>query len=129
MNAAGASSPPIAGGGVGGRRAKGARPKHVPRRMCVACREHDTKRGLIRIVRSPEGEVALDPTGRRNGRGAYLCHAPACWERALRAGLLNRALNTVIDDETVAALRRHAATLGSGAGEDPAGGAVATGGN
>jgi len=87
--------------------------------MCVACREHDAKRGLIRIVRTPEGAVALDPTGRRNGRGAYLCHQPGCWERALRAGILNRALKTTIDDETVAAFRRHAATLagGDGAGE------------
>ncbi len=62
---------------------QGPRPKHVPQRMCVACREHDAKRGLIRIVRTPEGPVGLDPTGKRNGRGAYLCHNPACWERAL----------------------------------------------
>jgi uncharacterized protein len=96
------------------RTAKGPRPKHVPRRMCVACREHDAKRGLIRVVRTPEGTVELDPTGKRNGRGAYLCHQPACWERALRgggAGALARALNTTIDDEAVAALRRHAESL------------------
>jgi predicted RNA-binding protein YlxR (DUF448 family) len=82
--------------------------------MCVACREHDAKRGLIRIVRTPEGAVEIDPTGKRNGRGAYLCHNPACWERALRgggSGPLARALNTTIDDDAVAALRRHAATL------------------
>jgi hypothetical protein len=88
--------------------------------MCVACREHDTKRGLIRIVRTPEGAVALDPTGRRNGRGAYLCHQYACWERALRVGLLARALNTTIDEETVVALRRHAATLQPAAEPAPA---------
>lgn len=93
------------------------RPKHVPRRMCVACREHDAKRGLIRLVRSPEGAVEVDPTGKRNGRGAYLCHAPACWDRALRgggSGLVARALNTTIDDATVAVLRDHAATLATG---------------
>ena len=105
-----------------GRRTKGPRPKHVPQRMCVACREHDAKRGLVRVVRTPEGPVALDPTGKRNGRGAYLCHQPACWERALRGGssLLARALNTTIDDETVAALRRHAASLPPATATDPA---------
>jgi predicted RNA-binding protein YlxR (DUF448 family) len=52
---------------------KGLRPKHVPRRTCVACRETDAKRQLIRLVRTPEGTVEVDPTGKRNGRGAYLC--------------------------------------------------------
>jgi predicted RNA-binding protein YlxR (DUF448 family) len=93
------------------KRTKGPRPKHVPQRMCVACREHDTKRGLYRIVRTPEGTVEPDPTGRRNGRGAYLCAKTACWERALSSGLLNRALNVEIDQESVDALRRYAATL------------------
>lgn len=93
------------------RRRKGPRPRHVPQRMCVTCRQHDAKRGLTRIVRSPEGEVALDPTGRRNGRGAYLCHQQTCWEKALTTGQLSRALNIEIDAETVTALRRHAATL------------------
>ena len=93
------------------KRTKGPRPKHVPRRMCIACREHDTKRGLYRIVRTPDGTVEPDPTGRRNGRGAYLCAKPACWERALSSGLLNRALNVEIDQESLDALRRFAATL------------------
>ncbi len=92
-------------------RKKGPRPKHVPQRMCVACREHDVKRGLYRIVRTPEGTVEPDPTGRRNGRGAYLCGRAACWEKALATGMLARALNVSIDTETMDALRRHAATL------------------
>ena len=90
---------------------KGPRPKHVPQRMCIACREHDTKRGLHRIVRTPEGVVEPDATGRRNGRGAYLCGQAACWEKALASGLLARALNVEIDKDTVISLRRHAATL------------------
>lgn len=105
-----------------GRGRAGARPKHVPQRMCVACRTHDAKRGLIRLVRTPEGQVAIDPTGKRNGRGGYLCHSAACWERALRgngAGLLARALNTTIDDATVAALQAHAATLAAEPADDP----------
>src|SRR5215211_804131 len=79
--------------------------------MCVACRGHDTKRGLYRIVRDPGGEVAPDPTGRRNGRGAYLCGQVACWEKALASGLLARALNVEIGTETLDRLRRYAATL------------------
>jgi uncharacterized protein len=92
-------------------RRKGPRPKHVPQRMCIACRSHDAKRGLFRIVRSPEGEVEPDPTGRRNGRGAYLCGQHGCWEKALGSGLLARALNVEIDTETLDRLRRYAATL------------------
>lgn len=92
-------------------RKKGPRPKHVPQRMCAACREHDAKRGLYRIVRTPEGAVEPDPTGRRNGRGAYLCGRAACWEKALSSGLLNRALNVEINPESLDALRRYAATL------------------
>jgi hypothetical protein len=79
--------------------------------MCVACRGHDTKRGLYRIVRSPEGQVEPDPTGRRNGRGAYLCGQEVCWEKALATGILARALNVEIDTETFDELRRFAATL------------------
>ena len=93
------------------RKQKGPRPKHVPQRMCVACRSHDAKRGLYRIVRSPEGQVDPDPTGRRNGRGAYLCGQGACWEKALASGMLGRALNTEIDPETLDRLRRYADTL------------------
>lgn len=94
-----------------GRKDAGLRRKHIPRRMCVACREHDAKRGLFRIVRTPEGTVELDPSGRRNGRGAYLCHRSACWERALSRGTLARSLNTTLTEETIAVLRRHAAAL------------------
>ncbi|HEY7030833.1 MAG TPA: YlxR family protein [Thermomicrobiales bacterium] len=90
---------------------KGPRPKHVPQRMCVSCRERSAKRTLVRIVRTPEGTVEIDPTGKRNGRGAYLCDDPACWERALRTGALANALKTTIDPETVEMLRGYAATL------------------
>jgi len=90
---------------------KGPRPKHVPRRMCVSCRERSAKRTLVRIVRTPEGAVEIDPTGKRNGRGAYLCDDPACWDRALRSGALANALKTAIDPTAVAMLRSHAATL------------------
>jgi hypothetical protein len=97
------------------KRHKGPRPKHVPQRTCVSCREKGDKRGLIRIVRSPEHEVAIDPTGKRNGRGAYLCYKPGCWRRALTTPLLGRALNTDINEDARAELEKYAATL---AGEE-----------
>jgi uncharacterized protein len=73
-------------------KAKGPRPKHVPQRTCIACRRTDAKRGLMRLVRDVEGRVTLDPTGKRTGRGAYLCHDPACWDQALKRNGLARAL-------------------------------------
>ena len=75
-----------------GTRRKGPRPKHVPQRTCVACRETGAKRALIRLVRTPEGTVEVDPTGKRNGRGAYLCARVSCWERGVNERTLGRAL-------------------------------------
>jgi uncharacterized protein len=74
------------------KKTKGPRPKHVPVRMCIACRRTDAKRGLLRLVRDAEGRVTLDPTGKRAGRGAYVCHDPACWETMLKRQGLERAL-------------------------------------
>ena len=75
-----------------GTRRKGPRPKHVPQRTCVACRETGAKRALIRLVRTPGGTVEVDPTGKRNGRGAYLCARVSCWERGVNERTLGRAL-------------------------------------
>jgi hypothetical protein len=71
---------------------KGQRPRHVPRRTCVACRRTDAKRGLIRLVRTAEGGVAIDPGGKRQGRGAYLCAVRTCWQTAFKRKQLERAL-------------------------------------
>lgn len=60
--------------------------KHVPQRTCVGCREVLAKRGLIRIVRTPQG-IQVDPTGKMNGRGAYLHDRRSCWERGLKGAL------------------------------------------
>lgn len=70
----------------------GKRPKHVPQRTCIACRRTDAKRQLVRLIRTPEGRVEVDETGKRRGRGAYLCHDPACWQMALKRRSLERAL-------------------------------------
>lgn len=93
------------------KKRKGPRPKHVPQRTCVSCREHSAKRSLIRIVRTPEGRVEVDPTGKKNGRGAYLCDQRGCWDRAVTSNVLSRALNTELSHETLDELRRFAATL------------------
>jgi uncharacterized protein len=72
--------------------ARGSRPRHVPQRTCVACRQINPKRQLVRIVRAQDGSVTIDPTGKRSGRGAYLCSAPQCWDAGLKRGVLPRAL-------------------------------------
>ncbi len=92
------------------RKRKGPRQKHVPVRTCVACRVPDAKRSYVRLVRTSDGHVEIDPTGRRNGRGAYLCRSRACWNRAADGQHLDRALNVQIDADTRAMLREYART-------------------
>lgn len=72
--------------------ARGGRPRHVPVRTCVACRQTGAKRQLVRLVRGQDGSVSIDPTGKRSGRGAYVCEAAACWNAALSRGILTRSL-------------------------------------
>ena len=79
-----------------------------PRRTCVVCRSSAAKRTLHRIVRSPAGTVAYDPTGKAAGRGAYLCGQPSCLDMAVRRRSIQRALkvtDTVAADAAVEALR------------------------
>ena len=68
------------------------RPRHVPQRTCVACRQGKAKRDLVRVVRTTSGAVCVDPTGKQSGRGAYLCLSADCWNTALTRGVLPRAL-------------------------------------
>lgn len=90
---------------------KGRKPRHIPQRTCIVTRQTGDKRGLIRIVRTPEGRVVVDPTGKKNGRGAYLTADRAVWEQALARNLLARALNVEINPEDALALRSYAETL------------------
>ncbi len=76
--------------------------KREPRRTCVGCREVQSKRTLIRVVRSPEG-IRVDPTSKSPGRGAYLHDRRSCWEAALK-GSLERALRVALDDVAKATL-------------------------
>ncbi len=74
------------------------KPRKTPLRMCVGCREMKPKKELIRAVRSPEGEVSLDPTGKKAGRGAYVCMNADCLKRALKQKQLDRALEAHLDE-------------------------------
>ena len=78
------------------------RVKHIPQRTCVGCRTVLPKRTLIRIVRTADG-VAVDPSGKANGRGAYLHDRRSCWEKALR-GALAHALKTELNHSDLARL-------------------------
>lgn len=87
------------------------RRKHVPQRTCIACRTVRGKRELVRIVRTPEGAVVVDQTGKRNGRGAYLCRQRSCWDTALARRQLEQALKVTLTAESEAMLREYAAGL------------------
>lgn len=74
------------------------RPRHKPRRMCVGCRTSDEKRALLRLVRTPDGVVCYDPTGKALGRGAYVCADAACIETARKKRSLARQLSAPVSD-------------------------------
>ena len=74
------------------------RRKHVPQRTCVICRTVQSKRDLVRLVRTPEGQLVIDKTGKQNGRGAYLCRQRSCWEAALTGRQLGKALNMEVGE-------------------------------
>lgn len=80
--------------------------KKVPLRMCTGCGEHKQKRELVRVVRSPEGEISLDLTGRKSGRGAYICPNADCLSKAKKARRLERAFSCQIPDDVYAAMEK-----------------------
>ena len=73
--------------------------KKIPQRQCMGCRERKAKRELIRIVRGPDGIVSLDFTGKRNGRGAYICPSADCLNKVRKAKALDRSLEVPIPEE------------------------------
>ena len=79
--------------------------KKIPLRQCLGCRDMKPKKELIRVVRSPDGEISLDFKGKASGRGAYLCPEPACLKKAVRAKALERALSVSIPPEIYEKLR------------------------
>ncbi|MBO7217474.1 MAG: YlxR family protein [Clostridia bacterium] len=79
--------------------------KKIPLRMCTGCGEMKPKSELVRIVRSPEGEISLDLSGRKNGRGSYICKSVECFDKAVRKKAFERAFKVRLSDELVMNIR------------------------
>lgn len=79
--------------------------KKLPTRMCTGCMQMKAKSELIRIVRSPEGEIFLDTTGRKNGRGAYICKNADCFLKALKKKAFDRAFGVGLPDDLAETIR------------------------
>ena len=80
------------------------KPRKIPQRQCVGCREMKEKKALLRIVRTPEGQILLDGTGKKSGRGAYVCPDPQCLKRARKSRALERAFSAQIPDQVYESL-------------------------
>ncbi|MBQ7466271.1 MAG: YlxR family protein [Oscillospiraceae bacterium] len=78
--------------------------KKIPQRQCVGCRTMKDKKSLLRLVKTPEGEILLDATGKKSGRGAYVCPDSECLKKARKSRALERALETAIPDAVYEAL-------------------------
>lgn len=78
--------------------------RKTPQRLCVVCQSVAAKKELLRIVRSPEGEVSLDPTGKKPGRGVYICQTKECLTRAIKEKRLEKGLRVPIHEEVITAL-------------------------
>ena len=83
--------------------------KKIPTRRCTGCGESFPKRDLIRVVRSPEGELSIDFTGKKSGRGAYICQKTECFRKAKRGGRLSRSLGVPISPEIYDSLEHEVA--------------------
>lgn len=79
--------------------------KKIPQRMCTGCMTMKTKKELIRVVKSKEGEVSIDLTGKKPGRGAYICKSIDCLEKSVKSKRIERNLETKINDELFQKLR------------------------
>lgn len=84
------------------------RPKQrkIPERQCLGCNEHRPKKELLRVVRTPEGEILLDFTGKKSGRGAYICRDVECLKKARRSGRIGRSLDVTVPEEVYDRMER-----------------------
>lgn len=80
--------------------------RKIPERRCLGCNEHKPKAELLRVVRTPEGEVVLDFKGKMNGRGAYICKQLSCLKKARRGGRIDKSLECVIPDQVYDAMEK-----------------------
>lgn len=81
------------------------KPRKIPLRMCVGCQEMKSKKELIRIVRTPDSQVVLDSTGKKSGRGVYICPNKECLKKALKNNKLEKSLQHPISDEIIERLK------------------------
>lgn len=79
--------------------------RKTPTRMCTGCMEMKPKSELVRIVRSPEGDISLDLTGRKNGRGAYICKSSVCFDKALKKKAFERAFGEKLPEQLATSIR------------------------
>ncbi len=87
-------------------------PKKIPQRMCLGCQTKKDKRELVRIVRTPEGEIIIDPTGKKAGRGAYICNDLECLNKVMKSKRLEKNLETSISPEVYEQLKEQLSTNG-----------------
>lgn len=80
--------------------------KKIPLRVCAGCQEQKNKKEMIRVVRTPEGTVEIDKTGKKSGRGVYICQDLTCLEKAYKEHRLERSLKTKVSDEIYESLRQ-----------------------
>ncbi|HHV12913.1 MAG TPA: YlxR family protein [Clostridiales bacterium] len=92
--------------------------KKLPLRMCTGCGEMKAKKEMIRILKTPEDEIVIDSTGKKNGRGAYLCCSSECLQKAIKTKGLERSLKVGIPKELVETLEKEMRVLESGRKED-----------
>ena len=85
--------------------------KKIPLRQCIGCGEMKNKREMIRVIKTPEGEILLDATGRKNGRGAYLCPSGECLKKAVKNKGLERSFKMAIPKEIYENLEKEMETL------------------
>ena len=81
------------------------RKRKIPQRLCLGCRTLKNKRELLRVVRTPQGEIELDSSGKKAGRGAYICPNPDCWQMALKSKGFEKSLRTSIPADIMQLLK------------------------
>ena len=83
-----------------------AKVRKIPMRQCLGCNEHKPKIELLRVLRTPEGEILLDFTGKKSARGAYICKNPACLQKARKSRRIDRNLDCQVPDEVYDRMER-----------------------
>lgn len=90
--------------------------KKVPMRMCLGCQEMKPKKQLIRVVRTPEGQIEIDTGGKKSGRGAYICPAGECFNKAVKAKRMEKALEHAIPPEILERVKERLVSLSDSKG-------------